>query len=207
MAHVYLVYQKALFNRLVTRIAHGAKYIIQSPSLGPSSLTDLDDFARSLLITPQHRPRVTISLYKSHLQLCAHDLKLRRRRINRAEQRDHGFVPLGRIIGCREVEDKFLWGEFYFCNFFVDFLQEEGSDYRCWRLVEVVSGVNQYQFNNSSIKVSLKSTYLTVSRTSSPAAFPPFFFPLPTNKCLSFVWHPSILINSSNSNTLLLQHV
>jgi len=57
------------------------------------------------------------------------------------------------------------------------------------------------------------STYLTVSRTSSPPfsanllAFSASSFPLPTNKCRLLVLHPSIFINWSNSSTLLLQQL
>lgn len=51
-------------------------------------------------------------------------------------------------------------------------------------------------------------TYLTISNTSSPPALPFFFFsPVPMNRCLSLVLHPSIRMNSSNSRTLRLQHV
>jgi hypothetical protein len=199
---------KPLISRLNSPHGSWCTYYVQSLSLGPSSLANLDDFPCSLLVAPQDRPRTTISLHKGHLQLRAHNLERRSRRINRTEQRNDGFVPLRRIIGCREVEDEFLWGEFYFCVLFVDLLQEEGSNYCCWRLVEVVSVNNQYQFSNSSLCAGASPTYLTVSNTSSPPpVFPPFFFPLPTNKCLSFSLHPSIRMNSSNSNTLLLQHV
>jgi hypothetical protein len=67
-------------------------------------------------------------------------------------------------------------------------------------LVEVMSSSRSWSAEHPRNSTNL--TYLTVSSFSSPLGLP-----LPTNRCRFFVLHPSIFINSSNSNTLRLQHV
>src|SRR5437667_10613947 len=56
----------------------------------------------------------------------------------------------------------------------------------------------------SSPPLKKTHTHLTLSTTSSPPFLPCFF---PTNKCRPRVLHPTIFINSSNSNTRRFQHV
>jgi hypothetical protein len=67
-------------------------------------------------------------------------------------------------------------------------------------LIEVIS--RSWTVLAKPIADNTSRAYLTDSSFSSPLGLP-----LSTNKCRLFVLQPSIFINSSNSNTLRLQHV
>lgn len=120
---------------------HPTHSILSIPTLNCSSrLPNLYNFARPLLITSQHGPTSPVGLYQCHLQLCAHDLERRSFGINCAKEWNYSFVAFGNCVCSGEIEGEFMGsGEGNDCFILVDFLQEEGCNYRSRSLVEIVS--------------------------------------------------------------------
>lgn|SRR5688572_19429108 len=163
----------------------------------PSRLPNLQNFTRQRLIPTQHRPRCSVCLGQRQLQFRAQNLERRLFGVDAREKWHISGIALWRgVAGC-EIEGESALFELDLCCVLDDLLEEERCDDggRCLVKVMSVSRMLVRRYVMTLGHACKVGTYLTVERTSSPPAEALSFLPLPTNKCLSFVLHPSIFRN------------
>lgn len=105
--------------------------------LDTSRPSDLDPLAGPLVVAAQHRPAGAVRLDQRQLQLGAHDLVLRLRRVDGREQLPGGLEAL--VVLGREVEVDRVRSELDLCLLLVDLLEVDRCNDGRGGLVEVVS--------------------------------------------------------------------